>query len=71
MRGDAARLRASREDAESRNHCAPRWRSDVRLAAHGYVVDDVRAAPDPPGKELVFVARVRSVGGPTEAASAV
>jgi SAM-dependent methyltransferase len=27
------------------------------LEAHGYVVDDVRDAPDRPGKEFVFVAR--------------
>lgn len=27
------------------------------LAAHGYVVQDVRDAPDRPGRELVFVAR--------------
>jgi SAM-dependent methyltransferase len=27
------------------------------LVAHGYVVDDVRAAPDRPGRELVFFAR--------------
>jgi SAM-dependent methyltransferase len=27
------------------------------LVAHGYVVDDVRAAPDRPGREFVFLAR--------------
>lgn len=27
------------------------------LASHGYVVDDVRDAPDRPGQELVFIAR--------------
>ena len=27
------------------------------LTMHGYVVDDVRDAPDRPGRELVFVAR--------------
>jgi SAM-dependent methyltransferase len=27
------------------------------LVAHGYVVDDVRSAPDRPGRELVFFAR--------------
>ncbi len=27
------------------------------LVAHGYVVDDVRGAPDRPGRELVFLAR--------------
>ncbi|NRQ33812.1 class I SAM-dependent methyltransferase [Nonomuraea sp. NN258] len=29
------------------------------LAAHGFVVDDVRDAPDRPGKEFVFLARRR------------
>ncbi|HWE89216.1 MAG TPA: class I SAM-dependent methyltransferase [Pseudonocardiaceae bacterium] len=35
-----------------------RERDDVEasLAAHGYVVDDVRDAPDRPGRELVFLA---------------
>jgi hypothetical protein len=27
------------------------------LATEGYVVDDVRQAPDRPGRELVFIAR--------------
>jgi hypothetical protein len=27
------------------------------LVAHGYVIDDVRGAPDRPGRELVFFAR--------------
>lgn len=27
------------------------------LVAHGYVVEDVRDAPDRPGRELVFLAR--------------
>jgi hypothetical protein len=27
------------------------------LIEHGYVVDDVRVAPDRPGREFVFVAR--------------
>jgi SAM-dependent methyltransferase len=30
---------------------------EADLFAHGYVVDDVRGAPDRPGRELVFVAR--------------
>lgn len=36
-----------------------REREEVQrdLAAHGYVVDDVRDAPDRPGKEFVFLAR--------------
>ena len=36
-----------------------RGRAEVEaaLAAHGYVVDDVRDAPDRPGRELVFFAR--------------
>jgi SAM-dependent methyltransferase len=36
-----------------------RERAEVEadLAAHGYVVEDVRDAPDRPGRELVFVAR--------------
>ena len=36
-----------------------RERDEVRadLVANGYVVDDVRDAPDRPGRELVFVAR--------------
>jgi SAM-dependent methyltransferase len=36
-----------------------RERDEVRasLVAHGYAVDDIRDAPDRPGRELVFVAR--------------
>ena len=36
-----------------------RERDEVQaaLVAHGYVVDDVRGAPDRPGRELVFLAR--------------
>lgn len=36
-----------------------RERAEVErdLVAHGYVVDDVREAPDRPGKEFVFLAR--------------
>jgi hypothetical protein len=30
---------------------------EVELAAHGYVPEDVRDAPDRPGREFVFVAR--------------
>jgi hypothetical protein len=30
---------------------------EAELDAQGFVVDDVRDAPDRPGKELVFVAR--------------
>ncbi|MEU3934819.1 class I SAM-dependent methyltransferase [Streptomyces sp. NPDC029044] len=30
---------------------------EAALAAHGYVVEDVRGAPDRPGREFVFVAR--------------
>jgi hypothetical protein len=30
---------------------------EVTLVAHGYVVEDVREAPDRPGREFVFVAR--------------
>jgi SAM-dependent methyltransferase len=30
---------------------------ETALAAHGYVVDDVRDAPDRPGREFVFLAR--------------
>jgi hypothetical protein len=35
-----------------------RERAEVErdLAAHGYVVEDVRDAPDRPGREFVFVA---------------
>ena len=29
----------------------------VELAGAGFLVDDVREAPDRPGKELVFIAR--------------
>jgi hypothetical protein len=32
------------------------------LAAAGYVVDEVRQAPDRPGRELVFIARRADVG---------
>ena len=36
-----------------------RSRDEVQsaLVAHGYVVDDVRDAPDRPGREFVFFAR--------------
>jgi hypothetical protein len=36
-----------------------REREEVQadLFAHGYVVDDVRGAPDRPGREFVFFAR--------------
>jgi hypothetical protein len=36
-----------------------REREEVQadLLAHGYVVDDVRGAPDRPGREFVFFAR--------------
>ncbi|MFD3911853.1 class I SAM-dependent methyltransferase [Streptomyces sp. NPDC058603] len=34
------------------------------LTAHGYVVEDVRDAPDRPGREFVFVARRPGAGGP-------
>lgn len=30
---------------------------ETALASHGYAVDDVRGAPDRPGRELVFLAR--------------
>lgn len=32
---------------------------EAALFAHGYVVDDIRDAPDRPGRELVFLARRR------------
>ena len=36
-----------------------RGRDEVQtdLVAHGYVIDDVRGAPDRPGREFVFFAR--------------
>ncbi|MDQ3053417.1 MAG: SAM-dependent methyltransferase, partial [Actinomycetota bacterium] len=30
---------------------------EAALVAHGYVVDEVRGAPDRPGREIVFLAR--------------
>jgi hypothetical protein len=30
---------------------------EADLVAHGYVIVDVRGAPDRPGRELVFLAR--------------
>jgi hypothetical protein len=30
---------------------------DADLVAHGYCIDEVRDAPDRPGREFVFVAR--------------
>jgi len=32
------------------------------LAAHGYVVEEVRDAPDRPGREFVFFARRPPIG---------
>jgi SAM-dependent methyltransferase len=37
------------------------------LAAAGYVVDEVRQAPDRPGRELVFIARRADAGSPRPA----
>jgi SAM-dependent methyltransferase len=34
-----------------------RWEIEADLAAQGYVVEDVRDAPDRPGREFVFLAR--------------
>ncbi len=34
-----------------------REEAETDLIAHGYVVEDVRDAPDRPGKEFVFCAR--------------
>ena len=36
-----------------------RTRNEIQsaLVAHGYVIDDVRDAPDRPGREFVFFAR--------------
>jgi len=33
---------------------------EAALVEHGFVVDEVRDAPDRPGREFVFVARRRS-----------
>ena len=35
---------------------------ESELAAHGYVVDEVRGAPDRPGREFVFLARRPHIG---------
>ena len=35
----------------------PREEIEADLAAHGFEVEDVRDAPERPGKELVFLAR--------------
>ena len=35
----------------------PRTEVEADLVASGYVVDEVRGAPDRPGRELVFLAR--------------
>ncbi|MGW0908426.1 class I SAM-dependent methyltransferase [Streptomyces sp. NPDC002853] len=40
------------------------------LTAHGYVVDEIRDAPDRPGKELVFLARRPEQRGHVSAGSA-
>lgn len=37
---------------------------EADLVAHGYVVDDVRGAPDRPGREFVFLARRPENGRP-------
>ncbi|MBP0456906.1 class I SAM-dependent methyltransferase [Streptomyces montanisoli] len=39
-----------------------REETEADLVAHGYVVEDVRDAPDRPGREFVFVARRPSTG---------
>ena len=36
---------------------SPPGRGDRVLAAAGYLVEEVRQAPDRPGRELVFIAR--------------
>jgi SAM-dependent methyltransferase len=36
---------------------------EAALKTHGYAVDEVRDAPDRPGREFVFVARRASLGG--------
>ena len=43
--------------SESTLRFRERGEVETALAAHGYVVEDVRDAPDRPGRELVFVAR--------------
>jgi SAM-dependent methyltransferase len=46
-----------RVDSDSTLHFRTRDEVEADLTAHGYVVDDVRDAPDRPGRELVFLAR--------------
>lgn len=43
--------------SESTLRFRERAKVDADLVAHGYVVEDVRSAPDRPGREFVFVAR--------------
>jgi hypothetical protein len=52
-------FRSDREVVTSDSTLRFRERDEVEadLIAHGYVVDEVRDAPDRPGRELVFLAR--------------
>lgn len=52
-------LAADRQTLTSRSTLRFRERKDVEadLVSHGYVVEDVRDAPDRPGREFVFLAR--------------
>ena len=56
----AETARASAEDVAAEPEAAPDAESaavvEETLVSHGYVVDDVRGAPDRPGRELVFLA---------------
>ena len=57
-------LEWNRERSTSESTLRFRHRDEVTasLAAAGYVVDEVRQAPDRPGRELVFIARRADVG---------
>lgn len=52
FRSDGERI-----DSESTLRFREREEVEADLARHGYVIDDVREAPDRPGRELVFLAR--------------
>jgi hypothetical protein len=53
--------RFASDGAELTDHSTLRFRErdevSADLAGHGFVVDEVREAPDRPGREYVFVAR--------------
>jgi SAM-dependent methyltransferase len=59
IHGDTTALPPMRADLATMTANVARERDEVEAAlrAHDYVVEDVRHAPDGPGRELVFLAR--------------